>query len=118
MLRNLSLTTAALGLSLASCATVSIQPTQLESNEASIQSAVELGALNVPAARLHVELAKDETQNAKQLSLAGDARAPIMLARAQADAELALALARAATVHTEALRAADDLKAVQSRGAP
>jgi hypothetical protein len=40
------------------------------------------------------------------------------MARAESDAELALGLAREATVHIEAVRATEDLKAVRARGNP
>ena len=105
-------------LAVSACATVQIPPDQLESNEASIRGATELGALNVPDARLHLELAKDETAAAKKLAADGDDRAVLVLARAESDAELALGLAREVSVHNDALKAAEDLKAVQARGTP
>ena len=50
---------------------------------------------NVPAAALSVKLAQEEVQKAKQLMEDGDnKRAELILMRAQADAELALAQAR------------------------
>lgn len=101
-----------------SCATVQIPPDQLQATEASIRGAEELGAVNVPAARLHLELAKDQTAAAKKLADEGDERAVLVLARATADAELALGLAREVAVHTDAVRAGEDLKAVRERGAP
>jgi hypothetical protein len=42
----------------------------------------------------------------------------IVLARAESDAELALGLAREVSVHAEAVRANEDLKAVRDRGTP
>ena len=100
------------------CATVQLPPDRLQSSEASIRSAEEMGAASVPAARLHLEYAKDETLAAKKLAAEGDERATLVLARAEADAELALGLAREVTVHAEAARAAEDLKAVQARSNP
>src|SRR4051812_47618893 len=87
---------------LSSCATVQLPPDRLQSSEASIRSAQELGASNIPAARLHLELAKDQTNAAKSLASEGDERALLVLARAEADAELALGLARQLAVHSEA----------------
>jgi hypothetical protein len=116
MKKPLFLSLAALAAS--ACATVQIPPEQLESNEASMRGATEVGALNVPDARLHLELAKDETAAAKKLAAEGDDRAVLVLARAEADAELALGLAREVSVHNEALKAAEDLKAVEARGTP
>lgn len=105
-------------IALAGCATIQIPPEQLQRSEASIRGAEELGAANVPAAKLHVQLAKDQTETAKKMAAAGDERAPLVLARAQADSELALALAREATVHADALKAGEDLKAVRARANP
>ncbi|MDP2273981.1 MAG: hypothetical protein Q8N23_35500 [Archangium sp.] len=102
-------------LALAGCATVQLPADRLQGSEASIRSAEELGASNVPAARLHLQLAKDETLAAKKLAADGDDRAELVLARAEADAELALGLARQVAVHSEALRAEEDLKAVRAR---
>lgn len=103
---------------LAACATVKLPEDQLERSEASIRSADELGAQAVPAARLHVQLARDQAAQARKLAAKGDARAPLMLARAQADADLALVLARQAAVHADAVQAAADLKDVKARAAP
>ncbi len=105
-------------LALGACATIQLPIDRLEANEASIRGAEEVGAVAVPDARLHLQLAKDQTAQAKLLAADGDERATLMLARAEADAELALGLAREVATHTEALRAAEDLKAVQARGAP
>ncbi len=105
-------------LALAGCATLQLPADRLQSSEASIRSAEEMGASAVPAARLHLQYAKDQTASAKKLAEAGDDRALVMLARADADAELALGLAREVTVHSEAQRAADDLKAVRARPSP
>ena len=53
------------------------------------------GRRRVPAAALSVKLAQEEVQKAKQLMEDGDnKRAELILMRAQADAELALAQAR------------------------
>jgi hypothetical protein len=45
-----------------------------------------------------------------------DERAVLVLARAEADAELALVIAREASTQANAVAAAEDLKAVQARG--
>lgn len=116
MMTKLVMSLAALGL--ANCATVQIPTDRLEHSEASIRAAEEIGASGVPAAKLHLQLAKDQTEAAKRMAANGDARAVLVLARAESDAELALGLAREVSVHTEALRATEDLKAVHSRGTP
>ena len=105
-------------LSAMGCAAIPLPVETLQRNEASIRGAEEVGALKVPAAKLHLQMAIDQTAMAKRLAADGDKRATLVAARAQADAELALVLAREATVHSEALRAAEDLKLVQSRPTP
>jgi hypothetical protein len=116
MVKALMMSTAVLGL--LGCSAVQIPTDRLERSEASIRAAEEVGASGVPAARLHVQLAKDQTATAKKLAADGDERALLVLERAQSDAELAIGLAREATVHNEALKAAEDLKAVRDRGTP
>ena len=117
MMKHIAMASLAV-LGLAGCATVMIPPASLERSEASIRGAEEVGALGVPAAKLHLQLAKDQTETAKKMAASGDERAELVLARAESDSELALVLAREASVHTDALKATEDLKAVRARGTP
>ena len=110
--------TALATVALVGCATVQIPPAQLEHSEASIRGAEELGAANVPAARLHLQLAKDQNQAARKLAAAGEPRALLVLARAEADAELALGLAREAALRVDATQAKEDLAALRARTTP
>jgi hypothetical protein len=112
------ITSLAVLLGLGGCASVPIPPYQLERSEASIRGAEEVGALGVPAARLHLQLAKDETEEAKKMASKGDERSALVMARAESDAELALGLAREMAVHIDAVKAADDLKAIRARSTP
>src|SRR4051794_8141359 len=105
-------------LAAAGCATTPLPAYRLEESQASIRAAEEVGALNVPAARLHLQLAKDETLLGQQMAGRGDTRAALLMARAEADAELALGLAHEAAVHGDALKAADDLKVIRARATP
>ena len=116
MMNKLLISLAALGLG--GCATAQIPTDRIEHSEASIRGAEEMGASGVPAAKLHLQLAKDQTEIAKKMAADGDQRAVLVLARAESDAELALGLAREVSVHTDALRATEDLKAVHARGTP
>ncbi len=100
------------------CASIQIPADRLERNEASIRGAEEVGANGVPAARLHLQMAKDQTEAAKRMAANGDERAVLVLARAEADAELALGMAREVSTHTEAERAAEELKAIKARTLP
>ncbi len=112
------LLTAAAVFALSGCASIQIPAERIERTEASTRAAEELGASTVPAAKLHLQLAKDQTETAKRMAADGDERAILVIARAESDAELALVLAREVAVHREALEAAEDLKAVQARGTP
>ena len=113
MINNLMMSLAVLALG--GCASVQIAPDRLQRNEASIRAAEEMGASGVPAAKLHLQLAKDQTEKAKKLALDGDERATLVLSCAESDAELALGLARESTVHGDAVQASEDLKAVKAR---
>lgn len=71
-----------------------------------IRAAHEVGAAKTPQAALHLRLAKEELAKAKRLSADGDDKeAASMLTRSQADAELAVALARNATEKQAAMDA-------------
>ena len=114
MMKELMMSLAVLGL--AGCTAVQIPADRLQQSEASIRGAEEVGASGVPAARLHLQLAKDQTDTAKKMAAAGEQRALLVLARAESDAELAIGLAREVSVHADAVRATEDLKAVRDRG--
>lgn len=105
-------------LAFAGCAAVTVPAAELASSEASIRGAEEMGASGVPPARLHLQLARDQTEEAKKMAASGDTRAVLVLARAESDAELALGLAREAKVHAEALRATEALAALHARANP
>jgi hypothetical protein len=116
MMKKLMFSLAVIGL--AGCTAVQIPPDRLQQSEASIRGAEEVGASGVPAAKLHLQLAKDQTDTAKKMAANGETRALLVLARAESDAELAIGLAREVSVHEDAVRAGDDLKAVRDRGNP
>jgi hypothetical protein len=77
------------------CASAPAPTEQLASAEASMRAAREVGAQQVPKAELHLRLAQEQVDKAKKLAADGDnERAGMVLSRAHADAELALALTR------------------------
>ena len=92
------------------CATLAIacgsapRPTQqLVETRAALRAADEVGAKDVPQAQLYSKLAEDQAARAEKLIEDGDNQeAANMLARAKADAELALALARKAKLEQQA----------------
>jgi hypothetical protein len=103
-----------LGLAAAAgCARVQISEAQYEAPQQMIRTAEEAGADAVPEAKLHLDLARDEAQAAKELAASGEERARLVLARAQVDAEKALALTREAKARGEAARAANELRSIR-----
>lgn len=102
-----------LGLGLVSCGPK--QPLQTDSSSAAIRSAEELGATAVPQAALHLQLAKEGLQAATALHEKGEKeRASSWLLRAEADAELAIALTQANDEKTAAQEALDRVRKLQS----
>lgn len=119
--RSRVLVDATLGISLAllvSCATAPSSG-RTESSGAAIRAAQEVGASKVPQAALHLQLAREQAERARELGASGDsedrARAESLLMRAQADAELALALAREDVERSAAQRAVDDVNAMRTQ---
>lgn len=77
-----------------------------EASTSAIRAAEEVGASKVPSASLYLQLAKEELENAKILAAKGDKEQSVsMLSRAQADAELAVALSHGDADKTEATQA-------------
>ncbi|MDP2316503.1 MAG: DUF4398 domain-containing protein [Pseudomonadota bacterium] len=108
-----SLLVVLLAATIAGCATT--QTLHTETSTSAIRSAEELGAPNVPKASLHLQLAKEELEAATALNEKGDKdEAKSLLLRAEADAELAVALSRAAAEQAEAQAAMDRVRKLQS----
>jgi hypothetical protein len=91
-----------------------VPQSQLTQSKASIRAAEEVGAPRVPQAALHLKMAQDQVAQAEKLIADDDnEEATLVLARAEADAELALELAREASLKAqaqEALNKVDKLK--------
>jgi hypothetical protein len=90
---------------LGACATT-VPHQNAEASAAAIRAAEEVGAARVPEAALRLQLAKEQLERARTMTSEeqrpGAAR---MLMRSQADAELALVLARSSAARTEAEKA-------------
>jgi hypothetical protein len=101
---------AGIGLVAVACASAP-QPTErLASAQAAVRAAKEVGANDVPKAQLHAQLAEEQVQQANSLIEEGEnERADQVLQRAQADAEMAVALAREAEMQREAQAAETSL---------
>ena len=86
-------------------------PLKTDASTSGIRAAEEVGAAEVPQASLHLQLAKEELGNAKNLAANNEnERAESMLLRAQADAELAVMLSREDTEKSEALAAVERVR--------
>ena len=70
-------------------------PLRTEASTSGIRAAEEVGAAKVPRAALHLQLAKQELEQARGLAKAGEQKQAVsLLTRAEADAELAVLLSR------------------------
>jgi regulator of protease activity HflC (stomatin/prohibitin superfamily) len=86
----------------------SAPPLRTEASTSEISAAEEAGAADVPQASLHLQMAKEELELAKGLSAKGEKKkAASMLLRAEADAELAVALSRGDAEKSEARAAVE-----------
>lgn len=91
----------------------------MASSEGAIRGAREAGADNVPQATLYLKLAEEQRTKALDLVKNGDNhRAVYMLARAEADAELAIALSRANSAQTDATKANESVNELKEKATP
>jgi len=83
-------------------------PLRTEGATSGIRTAEEAGAAKVPQASLHLQLAREEQEAAKNWAARGEKdKADSLLLRAEADAELALALSHEDAERSEAQAAVD-----------
>jgi hypothetical protein len=102
-------------MGIAGCASTPVPNAKMASSEAAIRAAQETGSRNVPQAALYLKLAEEQVQTAKKLILDNDnKRAEYVLMRAQADAELAIALSHVAVSNVQAGTAVDENRAVRT----
>jgi hypothetical protein len=102
----------ALGVSLAiGCGSAPTPTAQIASTEAAIRSAQEVGAEATPRAALHLHYARDQQANAQRLIEAHKMdEATLQLRRAQADAEVSIAIAREANATRQANALVDQVR--------
>ena len=106
-------------LFLAACAGSQASTSQMGATQAAIRSADEVGAEHNPTAALHLQYAREQFNQAEQLSRNGEGeRADRVLMRAQADAELALALSRRTTAMSASAQATTQVQTLQSQPTP
>jgi len=86
-------------------------PLRTEASTSGIRAAEEAGAAKVPQASLHLQMAREELAQARELSAKGEKeQAASMLLRAEADAELAVVLSREDAEKTEANAAVERVR--------
>jgi hypothetical protein len=99
------------------CASGSVNQGKLTDAQSAVRAAQEVGAPGNPDAALHLQLANEEIASAEKLYRDGEkARGDRMLERAQADAELALALAKLEDVREEAREAKQKVDLLKKEG--
>lgn len=111
----------ALLLAASACGSYPTPNAKVASSEAAIRAAEESGAEAVPQAALHLKLAQEQLASAKKLIAADDdnnERAAYVLARAQSDAELAIALSHTKESQEEAGKALDEVRSIQNGQTP
>ncbi len=103
-------------LVLAACGGSMPPPSErLGSAEAAARTAHELGADKDPKAALHLKLAEEQIDQAKKLMADSDnKKADLVLQRANADAELAVMLAKEDSARAEAEAAQEKVKNLKS----
>jgi hypothetical protein len=98
-------------LLLAACGGAAIPQEQLTSSKSAISVAQAEGAPNEPQAALHLKLAQEQVAKAEALIADGDnEEAAQLIDRAQADADLAVALAKEARAKQQATETREQLE--------
>jgi hypothetical protein len=105
----------AIGLSALTSLGCASAPLRTEGSASAIRAAEEVGADGVPRAALHLQLARENLDKASRLHKDGQKKeAESMLMRAEADAELAVALSREEGERREAAKAMDKVRQLRS----
>ena len=100
----------------AGCASYPAPTDRVASAEAAMRGASEIGAAQVPRAALYLKLAQEQVDKAKGFIQDGyDERAELALRRAQADADLALVIARESQTLDKLAAAKDSLEKMKAQ---
>jgi hypothetical protein len=116
-MRSVGLFLAPLLLFVGACGASAPPTYQLTQSEAAIRAALEVGAEDTPQAALHLKMARDQVRSAKALMVEHENdRARHLLRRAEADANLAIALAKEDAAKQETLAAERKLETLRRDG--
>ena len=106
-----AIVTAGLGLWLAGCSSTPPPIQRMTTAKASVKAAQELGADRIPKAQLHLQLAEEQVRHADELVDDGKMeRADLLLQRANADAQLAIAIARQDAARDQLRQSVDQME--------
>jgi hypothetical protein len=113
---KLSLVTVTLAAAAVACTPTPPPTARYATTSASVRAAHEVGADKIPDAQLHLAMAEDQLRQARRLMNDGDNnKAAWVLARAQSDAELAVALAREADTRAAADQVSAQIRQMSSQ---
>lgn len=116
MHQALPLSLALLAIAAIGCGGAAIPHDQLASSQASIRAAEEVGANKYPTAQLHLRFAKDQVEKAKALIEDDEIEeAKLVLQRAKADADLAIAITKENAVRADAEQALSQVAALRQQ---
>ncbi len=97
------------------CASAPPPAAQLTQSKSALSAAEAVGASGIPRAALHLKMSKDQIETAEALIADGEMnQAELVLKRAEADAELALFLARDDSTRAQAVAAKKKLEKLRT----
>jgi hypothetical protein len=106
----------AAALLLIGCGGAAVPQEQLSAAQAALKGAEVAGAAEDPKAGLHLKLAREQIETAKGLIANGDnEKAASVIDRAQADADLAIVLAKESRAKKEATEAREQVEELKQR---
>lgn len=103
------------GLVAVACGSADVSTQDVTETQASLQAAEKMGAEQEPQASLYLTYAREQADMAQELIEEDEnTRATMMLKRAQADAELAMSLAREADMRRQVSGTMERIQALQA----
>jgi Domain of unknown function (DUF4398) len=105
-------------LAAAACGGGQLNQTKATNVQAAVLAAEQVGAQDQPKASLHLQLAREQVDEARKRAADGDeSSANLLLDRAQADAELALQLSRTEQEQQNAQKAWEKIRELKQESA-
>ncbi|MEY4548433.1 MAG: hypothetical protein RL685_4628 [Pseudomonadota bacterium] len=105
-------------LAAAACGGGQLNQNKATNVQAAVMAAEQVGAKDQPKASLHLQLAREQVEEARKRAADGDeSSANLLLERAQVDAELALQLARTEQEQQNAQKAWEKIREIKQESA-